>query len=50
MGMPEGLTSHMLISIIMGRAFTISPDDCDDDYMSMCASGGLFSLEEEDGE
>lgn len=30
-GIPDGLTSHMLITIIMGPAFTISPDDCDDD-------------------
>lgn len=49
MEMPEGLVSHMLISMVMGRAFTISPDDCDDDYMSMCASGGLFRLEEKMG-
>lgn len=31
-GRPDGLTSSMLMTIIIGSACTISPDDCDDDY------------------
>lgn len=42
-GIPDRPTSHRLITIMTGSSKSvIGHDDCDDDYMSTCASGGLF--------